>query len=207
MLDWLDRIPDLGVPGVPGVQPQKSATFGRTPVNRAGVPGVPEYRHGTPGTPAGTPAFSAKPLNYKDEHREHPEHRQNAHQRYTDVAALREGLQRLDSRVPLHGVGFGRWGVLVDDADWLFEHFAKRAATDGWSAADLFGVLPGHDAWGGVADRLQGSRSLVMTADLACWRRMLTGTPDGFARGASVMPKLTLLWEHASVTTGGAPHD
>jgi len=42
---------------------------------------------------------------------------------------------------------------------------------------------------------LRGSRSLVMTADLACWRRMFTGTPDCFARGASLMPRLTALWE------------
>lgn len=41
MRDWLDAIPNLGVPGVPGVQPQKSAALTGTPEKMAGVPGVP----------------------------------------------------------------------------------------------------------------------------------------------------------------------
>lgn len=41
MLDWLDAIPNLGVPGVPGVEPQKTVGFAGTPWKSAGVPGVP----------------------------------------------------------------------------------------------------------------------------------------------------------------------
>jgi hypothetical protein len=115
-----------------------------------------------------------------------------------DPLALARGwrgnLARLAVTEPLHGVDARRWRQLLDDADWLLEHFGRQAACDGWPAADLFGVLPGRDGWGGVADRLQGSRSLVMSADRASWRRMLTGTPDGFARGGSAMPRLVVLW-------------
>jgi hypothetical protein len=111
------------------------------------------------------------------------------------VRTWRAALDGLDRETPLHGLDAQRWRELLRDARWLLDHFVQQAARDGWSAADLFGLLPGHDGWGGVADRLQGSRSLVMTADRASWRRMLTGTPDGFARGGSAMLRLVVLWE------------
>jgi hypothetical protein len=119
-----------------------------------------------------------------------------------NVGSCEAPLAGLKPNAPLHGLDASRWGELLRDADWLLENFTRQAARDGWSAADLFGVLPGHDGWGGVADRLRGSRSLVMTADLACWRRMHTGTPDSFARGASLMPWLVLLWDQGSGTCG-----
>jgi hypothetical protein len=206
MLDWLDRIPILGVPGVPGVQPQKYAIHGGTPDDSFGVPCVPEHRLGTPGTPAGTPASHAKPLQNMGEHRERPEHRQNEQESLSRLTAWRTGLQSLHPARPLYGLAQGRWGVLVDDADWLFKQYALAADRDGWSAADLFGVLPGHDAWGGIADRLRGSRSLVMTADVARWRRMHSGLSDSFARGSGAMPRLTLLWDRVTDTAGEAPH-
>jgi hypothetical protein len=114
------------------------------------------------------------------------------------VRALRTwqaGLARLDCYAPPQGVAAGRWYTLVEDALWLAENFGSQAAQDGWSAADLFGVLPGHGGWGGIADRLRGSRSLLMTADRACWRRVLNDTPEQFNRGCG-HPGLTLLWEN-----------
>jgi hypothetical protein len=50
-------------------------------------------------------------------------------------------------------------------------------------------TIPVHE----VADRLQGSQSLVMTAEHARWRFILTGAPEDFARG--VYPGLRPLWE------------
>lgn len=41
MPDWLDAIPNLGVPGVTGVTAQKTAGYSGTPEMLAGVPGVP----------------------------------------------------------------------------------------------------------------------------------------------------------------------
>lgn len=198
MRDWLDAIPNLGVPGVPGVQPQKSATFHGTPADLPGVPGVPDHLTGTPRTPGGTPSLARKTLKAQEEHAEHPEHRKSRQSGAETFDLWRGGLARLAVTEPLHRLDARRWGQLLDDADWLLDGFGQQAARDGWSAADLFGVLPDHDAWGGVADRLRGSRSLVMTADLACWRRVVSRTPDSFARGASAMPQLVSLWNAAA---------
>lgn len=95
----------------------------------------------------------------------------------------------------MHGLPVGRWGVLVDDADWLLENFGQQAAADGWSAADLFSVMPGRDGCGGIADRLCGSRSLVMSADRAIWRRVVNGEPETFARGLGETVRMVPLWE------------
>lgn len=110
-------------------------------------------------------------------------------------ATWRARLARLEPDTPLHALAGQRWSQLLGDAHWLLNHYGPAAARDGWSALDLFGVLPGRDAWGGIADRLQSSRSLVMSADIARWRRFFTGTPESFARGAGGLPRLTLLWE------------
>ncbi|MEO6151670.1 MAG: hypothetical protein ABIT09_07800 [Croceibacterium sp.] len=101
----------------------------------------------------------------------------------------------------LHGLLPDRWRQLVGDAEWVLDHFAEQAFRDGWSIGDLFGLwwwddagAPSlKDAWGGVADRLQGSRSLMLTADSARWRWMFTGEPDMFARGT--YPNLKPMWE------------
>jgi hypothetical protein len=204
--DWLDTIPNLGVPGVTGVTALKSKPFPVTPATAPGVTGVPEHLGVTPVTPPVTPGLSAKSLKSPHEHLEHLKHRQNDQDASGRLAEWRDGLQTLDPGRALHGLAPSRWRVLVDDADWLFEQFAAAAARDGWSAADLFGVLPDHDGWGGVADRLRGSRSLVMTADVARWRRMHSGLPDSFTRGSSAVPRLTLLWDEGSDTTSRGSH-
>ena len=105
----------------------------------------------------------------------------------------RKGLGSLDLAKPLHGLSGPRWRQLADDADWLLVQFGEGAFRNGWTVADLFGVWPDKDAWGGLADRLQGARSLKMTADRAHWRSVLGGVPDSFNRGA--YPALRLLWE------------
>lgn len=107
----------------------------------------------------------------------------------------RANLMRLEARRPLHGLARNRWAMLFDDADWLFENFAGQAAREGWSALDLFGVLPGRDAWGGIADRLRSSRSLVMSSDRASWRRVVNGEPESFARGLGETVRMVPLWQ------------
>ena len=109
--------------------------------------------------------------------------------------AWRAHLLRLSEDAPLHGLERLRWLQILDDARWLLDNFGEQAARDGWSALDLFGVLPGRDAWGGIADRLQASRSLVMGADVARWRRVINGEPESFARGLGGTVPMIALWE------------
>jgi hypothetical protein len=109
----------------------------------------------------------------------------------------RTELERLDWQQPLHGLGELRWRRLIEDSLWVLDRFGEQAARDGWSARDLFGVLPGHDAWGGVADRLRASRSLMFSGDRAGWRDLITGEPDGFVRGQGDKLTLVPLWEAA----------
>ena len=108
-------------------------------------------------------------------------------------------LMRLHPTKQLHGLSRARWSGLLDDADWLFENYALRAATDGWSACDLFGALPGRDGWGGIACRLRGSRSLVMSGEVARWRRVINGEPESFARGLGDTVQMVPLWAIVAV--------
>jgi hypothetical protein len=103
-----------------------------------------------------------------------------------------EELARLDYACPLHGLDARRGQQLLDDAHWLLEHFGRQAACDGWTAGELFGRWPDKDGWGGLADRLRGSRSLVMTADTARWRMMNSDVADQLNRGAY---ELLPLWD------------
>ena len=119
------------------------------------------------------------------------------------VKLCSKGLGGLDPAAPLHGLSGPRWRQLLDDADWLLVHFGHGAFRDGWTVGELFGLwwakvpqdaaLCVKDGWGGIADRLQGARSLKMTAERAHWRRMFSGEPDQFNRGAYV--DLRPLWE------------
>jgi hypothetical protein len=100
-------------------------------------------------------------------------------------------MARLDPYQPPDGWEIRRWQQLYDDAEWLLAKFGDQAARDGWSSADLFGLWPGKPHWGGIADRLRDSRSLVLTADRAHWRSW--GQVERFNRGS--YPELVLLWE------------
>ncbi len=191
MLDWLDLIPNLGVPGVPA---RFSAGLSGTPANVAGVPGVPEHQRGTPGTPAGTPAQNRNALNYIEKNREHPEHRNI--DRSADLPGWAHQLARLDPCQPPEGFCMKRWRTLYSDATWLLRNVEVSAARDGWSDADLFGLWTDKPGWGGIADRLRGARSLVMDADRASWRSW--GQVERFNRGA--YPHLRPFWETGAQT-------
>lgn len=101
-------------------------------------------------------------------------------------------IGRLDPRRPPEGFSPGRWHTLYDDASWLIDLHGAFAAEHGWTDADLFGVWPDKPGWGGLADRLGGSRSLVMSADRASWRSVVGNIGEGFNRGS--YPDLPLLW-------------
>lgn len=195
MSDWLDAIPNLGVPRVPSVPPQETAGFAGTPAGRVSVQGVPECHSAdmrTRGTSSGTPAPEERPLKWREEHREHREHWDD--QRMSDnESEWRVAFDCLDSAAPLYGLDSRRWQQLLGDAQWVLDSFASNALRDGWTVGELFGLWPGKDRWGGIADRLQGSRSLKMTADRAHWRRQFTGASDQFVRGT--YPELHPLWE------------
>ena len=113
----------------------------------------------------------------------------------------RAGLGRLDPARPLHQLDGGRWRRLLEDAEWVLDEFAPGAFADGWTAVDLFGLwwwdnagtLTLKDGWGGIADRLQGARSLKMTANRAHWRMAFSGEPMAFLRTA--YPNLKPLWK------------
>ncbi len=101
-------------------------------------------------------------------------------------------LARLNLCRAPNGWHINRWHQLCDDACWLLSHFGEQAARDGWSSADLFGLWlrSNKPHWGGIADRLQGSRSLVMDADRAHWRAW--GQIERFNRGS--YPDLRPFW-------------
>ena len=109
------------------------------------------------------------------------------------LKAWRRGLGSVDPRQPLSGYSTQAWFRLCDDAAWLFDTFGEGAARDGWSSADMFGLWPDKQRWGGLADRLSGSRSLVMSADRANWRSVVGNIGEGFNRGA--YPDLKPFWK------------
>ena len=105
----------------------------------------------------------------------------------------RAGLASLELGTPLHGIPPARWRQLLGDAHWLLDHFGQQAFRDGWTVGEMFGLWPDKPSWGGIADRLQSSRSLKMTVDRACWRCALTGAAEQFNRTA--YPDLKPMWE------------
>ena len=107
------------------------------------------------------------------------------------LIAWRSGLASIDPRQPIAGYEVEVWHSLCEDAAWLLREFGERAARDGWTSADLFGIWPDKPHWGGIADRLTGSRSLVLSADRAHWRSL--GQIERYNRGS--YPRLALMWE------------
>lgn len=110
------------------------------------------------------------------------------------MKAYRAALAGQDCEVPQHGLEPSRWRELLRDTGWLLDNFAAQAFRDGWTVGELFGRWPDKDGCGGIADRLQGSRSLKMTADRAHWRCAVTGQAMQFNRTA--YPDLCPLWEN-----------
>lgn len=199
MSDWLNSIPNLGVPGVPGVLPQKTATFDSTPGVPEGVPGVPERR-------AGTPDNRRKCLIKHGEPGASTEHRYSGN----PAATLRDWhryLAALDFNTAPAGFALNWWRQTCDDAHWIYEHFASRAVRVGWSAHDLFGILPWHPGWGGLCDRIRGARNLKMEVDgrKAAWSNW--GVTDWTCAGAGdqlITSRLVLIWEMENTGATGA---
>ncbi len=172
MLELLDTLSNIGVLGVPGVPARFSAGFSGTPRTIAGVPGVPV------GVPK-RPEHLAEHLEHRLEHRptapkalenieEHLEHRE--HPKIGGGALdWTAALATINaSRAPA-GFDPDRWRYVLADARWLCRYHGPAAAALGWTASDLFGLaLP--NGIGGLADRLEGTRNLVMTDRIAHWR-------------------------------------
>jgi hypothetical protein len=138
MPDWLDAIPNLGVPGVPGVPAQKTAGYSGTPQKTAGVPGVPVTARPAPAPTADKPKQSP-------------------------YAALKRWEASLAALTPNHapeGVYGERWRSLLDDAAWLFRRHGLQLAQEGWSDLDAFGVSTRLATGEVLLDRLDGSRRL-----------------------------------------------
>ena len=171
-LDWLDLLPDLRVPGVTGVPPQKPEGFAGTPAKSQDVTSVPqprlvhaahvdtpqgvphktaEKRHVTPGTP-GTPQ-SWIALGKLPE----------------PIGGWARKLAALDPANAPPCLLHDRWRELLADADALLRHWGEKAIALGWADADLFSVPPGPERWGrgGLAMALSGRPVIAMTAEAA----------------------------------------
>ena len=99
-------------------------------------------------------------------------------------------LGKVDPRQPLGGFTMGRWQMLYDSSLWWLQGFGTQEANDGWTTSDVFGLWPDKPGWGGLVDRIGESRTLVMTADRACWRSW--GQAEQFNRGS--YPELRAWW-------------
>lgn len=188
MPDWLDRIPNLGVPRVPGVPARSSAGLSGTPAN---LVGVLEHQRGTPITPARTPEGPHKVLKNIVEHPEHPEHRKIAGS--ADDSLWCHKIAALDFSHAPSGLDLERWSMLLADARWLAEVHGETAAKLGWTASDLFG-LDTQPGWGGLADRLDGARQVSFTDQLARWH---SNAAIGWFRRLALRP-MPAIWEVAS---------
>jgi hypothetical protein len=102
----------------------------------------------------------------------------------------------LDPYAPPRAVDGARWQDLRDDSWWIYENFASQAVRDGWSALDLFGLLPWDNKLGGLVARLRGARNLKMAGPKATWSHW--GIADWTCASAGdglVSSGITLLWE------------
>lgn len=108
----------------------------------------------------------------------------------TGPADWAAALAAIDPGQPPSGFPLGWWRTLHSDCLWLCEHHAEAAASLGWSAGDLFGVSD-RAGWGGLADRLEGARCVVLTEAVATWRG------DGMAGRLwrETLPAMPAIWE------------
>lgn len=91
-----------------------------------------------------------------------------------------------------------RWRQIVEDAHWLYETWAAQLVRDGWSAHDIFGVLPWLPGGGVLLDRLQGARNLKLEGGKAYWSWPWSSVVMQTCRGAGdglVSSGLVLAWE------------
>lgn len=114
-------------------------------------------------------------------------------------AVLREWHGKLEplANVPApRGFDPGWWRAVVEDSWWVYEQFCSQAVRDGWSALDLFGVLPFNPSLGGLVPRLAGARNLKLEGGKAVWSRY--GVRDWTCIGAGeslVSSGIVALWE------------
>lgn len=172
MLDWLDAIPNLGVPGVPGVEARKSAGYTGTPCKTAGVPGVPEGVRPANAAPATNPRATLK--------------------------RWEAGLAAVPTAPPAN-IDPARWRCIREDAAWLFSRHGKQLAQEGWTDADVFGVSMRRPAGEVLLDRLDGSRRLHLDGKgRAAWGWSYTSVIMQTCRGyAGFQPDGAIipLWE------------
>lgn len=106
-------------------------------------------------------------------------------------------LRALDPLAPPEGFTMGRWQDLCDDSWWLYETWASQLVREGWSAQDVFGVVPLLPTGGVLLDRLRGARNVKLDGEgRAFWS--LSGVTMQTCRGAadSLMSSgLVLVWE------------
>lgn len=101
-------------------------------------------------------------------------------------------LAAIDPHQPPSGFPLGWWRTLHSDCLWLCGHHGEAAASLGWSAGDLFGVAD-RPGWGGLADRLEGARRVVLTETVGTWRG------EGLAGRLwrETLPAIPAIWEIA----------
>lgn len=89
------------------------------------------------------------------------------------LAEWHRRLSTLDVYEVPDGFDQQRWGTLLHDCWWLYESHASRLVRDGWTAMDLFAVIPMQRGIGGLADRLQGARNVLFDdQSKAHWTRL-----------------------------------
>jgi len=175
-LDWLDALPNLGVPGVPGVPAQKCAGFSGTPDAVPGVPGVPEVVRNTSEHQRNTCPMPEKWRKTALEHPEHPEHLKliEGEGKGALPADIVAGLRRLRSMPIPRGVRASCWRDIAIDAGRLAsDGWAYQALALGWEALALFGVDPSPDshAWDESLAVILRGRTICAVDDAAVYVR------------------------------------
>lgn len=186
MLDWLESIPNLGVRSVPGVPPQKTVILDGKPRVSARVLGVPAEHLSN----------IKKSQKSQAEHTQHLEHGISEQVAEVLLDDWHKRLTLLDVYEIPQRIERNRWGQLVLDCWWLYETHASRLVHEGWSLSDLWGLFVNLPGGGGLADRLQSARNVLLDGDQAMWSRSgikhlaHRGACDGHERNG-----MRLVWE------------
>lgn len=107
-------------------------------------------------------------------------------------------LADMDACLPIEGYDPERWKQVLEDARWFAGKHGMAASALGWTASDLFG-FDGRDGWGGVVDRLEGARRIILSDTVARWKN---DDCEGWLWRAS-LPQRAPIWAYGK---GGAHH-